>query len=137
MYYWYKFFTYLFLPFAPIYLYLRKVKKKEDPDRYVEKISRISLPRGDGFLIWFHVASVGELMSILPLIEHLENEKKINKILITSITLSAGNIVKKQFTKYTKITHQFLPLDIAVLTNKFLDHWKPNLSIFLILLVSN
>jgi len=131
MYYWYKFFTYLFLPFSPIYLYLRKVKKKEDPDRYIEKISRISLPRGDGFLIWFHVASVGELMSILPLIEHCENEKKINKILITSITLSAGNIVKKQFTKYTKITHQFLPLDIAILTNKFLDHWKPNLSIFI------
>ena len=130
MYYWYKFFTYLFLPFSPLYLYLRKIKKKEDPDRYLEKLSKISLQRGDGFLIWFHVASVGELISILPLIEHCINQKKINKILITSITLSSGNLVKKKFINFPKINHQFLPLDIPIFTNKFLDHWKPNLSIF-------
>ena len=130
MYYWYKFFTYLFLPFAPLYLYLRKIKKKEDPDRYLEKLSKTSLVRDDGFLIWLHVASVGELMSILPLIEYCINQKKINKILITSITLSSGNLVKKKFTNYPKISHQFLPLDIPTFTNKFLDHWKPNLSIF-------
>ena len=49
-----------FTPFAPIYLYFRKVKKKEDPVRFKEKLSKINLPRDDGFLIWFHVASVGE-----------------------------------------------------------------------------
>ena len=71
MYFWYKLVTYLFYPFASFFLFSRKLKKKEHPIRYKEKLSQISTPRDDGFLIWFHVASVGEAMSILPLIENL------------------------------------------------------------------
>ena len=131
MYFWYKFITYLFYPFAPIYLYFRKLRKKENPNRYEEKLSKITIKRGNGFLIWFHVASVGEAMSILPLIENCVEEQKINKILVTSITLSSGKILEKRFNNNPKINHQFLPLDIISLINKFLDHWKPNLSIFI------
>ena len=131
MYFWYRFFTYLFYPFAPIYLYFRKIRKKEDSISYREKLSKIEISREEGFLIWFHVASVGEAMSILPLIESCMEEKKINKILLTSITLSSGKILKKRFNQNVKVIHQFLPLDISVWTNKFLDHWKPNLSIFI------
>ena len=131
MYFWYKLFTYLFYPFAPIYLYFRKLRKKEDTKRYKEKLSKINIFRDEGFLIWFHVASVGEAMSILPLIESCIQEKKINKTLITSITLSSGKILEKRFSQNPKIIHQFLPLDVPILTNKFLDHWKPNLSIFI------
>jgi len=131
MYFWYRFFTYLFYPFAPIYLYFRKIKKKEDSISYKEKLSRIETAREEGFLIWFHVASVGEAMSILPLIESCIEEKKIDKILLTSITLSSGKILKKRFSQNVKVFHQFLPLDIPIWTNKFLDHWKPNLSIFI------
>ena len=86
MHFWYKLFTYLFYPFAPIYLLFRKLRKKEDSIRYREKLSKINIIRGDGFLIWFHVASVGEAMSILPLIDNCIQEQKINKVLITSIT---------------------------------------------------
>ena len=131
MYFWYKFFTYLFYPFAPFYLYFRKLRKKEDFIRYKEKLSKINIPRDNGFLIWFHIASVGEAMSILSLIESCLEEKKIDKILLTSITLSSGKILEKKFSQNTKVIHQFLPLDIPVLTKKFLDHWKPNLSIFI------
>jgi len=131
MHFWYKFFTYLFYPFAPIYLYFRKLRKKEDSSRYKEKLSKINTPRGEGFLIWFHVASVGEAMSILPLIENCVEEQKINKILVTSITLSSGKILEKRFNQNVKTIHQFLPLDIPILTNKFLEHWRPNLSIFI------
>ena len=131
MYFCYKFFTYLFYPFAPIYLYCRRLRKKEHTIRYGEKLSRINIPRDDGFLIWFHIASVGEAMSILPLIENCLEEKKIDKILLTSITLSSGKILEKRFNQNTKVIHQFLPFDIPILTNKFLNHWKPNLSIFI------
>ena len=131
MYFWYRFFTYLFYPFAPIYLYFRKVRKKEDTIIYKEKLATIKIAREEGFLIWFHVASVGEAMSILPLIESCMKEKKIDKILLTSITLSSGKILEKKFSQNTKVIHQFLPLDIPVLTKKFLEHWKPNLSIFI------
>ena len=131
MYFWYRFFTYLFYPFAPIYLYFRKIRNKEDPIRYKEKLSKITLPRGEGFLVWLHVASVGEAMSILPLVNSIIKEKKIDKILLTSITLSSGNILEKRFKENLKVNHQFLPLDITLLTNKFLNHWKPNLCILI------
>ncbi len=131
MYFWYRFFAYLFYPFAPLYLYFRKIRKKEDPVRYKEKLSKINKTRGEGFLIWFHVASVGEAMSILPLIDSCVKEKKIDRILITSITLSSGKILEKRFSNNSKINHQFLPLDITPLINRFLKHWKPNLTVLI------
>ena len=95
------------------------MRKKEDSIRYKEKLSKIKISREKGFLIWFHVASVGEAMSVLPLIYACIEEKKINKILITSITLSSGKILEKKFSHNPKVTHQFLTLDVVVLTNKF------------------
>jgi len=131
MYFLYKLLTYLFYPFASIYLRVRKLKNKEDKVRYIEKLSKINIKRSEGFLIWFHVASVGEAMSILPLIENCIENEKISTILITSITLSSGKILAKRYNNNSKIIHQFLPLDVPTFTKKFLDHWKPNLSIFI------
>ncbi len=131
MYFWYKLLTYLFYPFAPFFLFLRKLKKKEHSIRYKEKLSQINTPRGEGFLIWFHVVSVGEAISILPLIENFEQDEKIKRILITSITVSSAEVLKKKFNKNTKVIHQFLPLDIPKFVKKFLKHWSPNLSIFI------
>jgi len=131
MFFWYKFLSYLFYPFSHFFLFLRKLKKKEHKDRYSEKIAKIKIKRRDGFLIWLHVASVGEAMSILPLIENLETEEKVNTILITSITLSSGQILEKKYNNNKKIIHQFLPLDVPFFVDKFLNHWSPNLSIFI------
>jgi len=131
MYFYYKIFTYLFYPLAPLYLIIRRLKKKEDDKRYKEKLGITNIPRGDGYLVWFHVASVGEAMSILPLIDKCIQEIKINKILITSVTLSSGKVLEKKYNQNLKVIHQFLPLDIKILTNKFLNYWKPNLSIFI------
>tara|TARA_Y100000590_G_scaffold56023_1_gene58727 strand:+ start:3128 stop:4399 length:1272 start_codon:yes stop_codon:yes gene_type:complete len=131
MYFWYKFFTYLIYPFSTFYLFIRILNKKEDPKRYKEKLSKINIRRDDGFLVWFHVASVGEAMSILPLIENFENEKNVKKILITSITLSSAQILEKKYNYSKKIVHQFLPLDIPIFVNKFLNYWNPNLAIFI------
>ena len=131
MYFWYKLLTYLFYPFANIYLILRKLKKKEHSTRYKEKLSKITLEKEKGLLIWFHVASVGEGLSILPLVKILEKEEKVKSILITSITLSSSEVLKKKINQSKKIIHQFLPLDIPVFIDKFLNHWQPDLSIFI------
>ena len=130
MQYWYKLITCLFYPFVPIYLFLRKLNNKEHPTRYKEKMSQTNFSRDKGFLVWFHVASVGEAMSILSLIENFERDEKINRILITTITLSSSQILQKKFAQSKKIVHQFLPLDISTFVKKFLNHWSPNLSIF-------
>ena len=128
---WYKFFTYLFYPFSFIYLLFRILNKKEHPKRYKEKLSKINIKRDEGFLIWFHVASVGEAMSILPVIENFENDKNIKKILITSITRSSAQVLEKKYSYSKKIIHQFLPLDVPIFVNKFLNYWNPNLAIFI------
>ena len=61
----------------------------------------------------------------------MKRKKKVNKILITTITLSSSQVLQKKFAKNSRVIHQFLPLDIPVFVNKFLDHWSPDLSIFI------
>ena len=114
---------------SPIIILIRLLKKKEHPIRFKEKFCFFSKKRGQGKLIWFHGASVGEILSIIPLIEKLEKNKNINKILITSSTLSSSNIFLK--FKFKKTIHQFFPIDSNFYTKKFIEYWKPSLAIFI------
>mgnify|MGYP001334416235 FL=1 len=114
---------------SPILIYFRILKNKEHKTRYKEKFSVASKKRIKGNLIWFHGASVGEIQSIIPLIENYEKDKTINQILITSSTLSSSKILEK--FKFKKTIHQFYPLDHIYITSKFLRYWKPNIAIFI------
>ena len=114
---------------SPLIILIRLLKKKEHPIRFKEKYCFFSKKRGQGKLIWFHGASVGEILSIIPLIEKLEKNKNINKILITSSTLSSSNIFLK--FKFKKTIHQFFPIDSNFFTKKFIEYWKPSLAIFI------
>ena len=68
----YKLLTNVVCFFAPIILKLRIYRKKEDENRYTEKLCIIKKKRTAGKLVWFHAASVGELMSIIPILEKFE-----------------------------------------------------------------
>ena len=114
---------------SPIIIIFRILKKKEDPKRFFEKIGKFSKKNINSNLIWFHGSSVGEILSIIPLIEKLEKRKNIKKILITSNTLSSAKIIKK--IKLKKTFHQFFPLDTEFLVEKFLNHWKPKAVFFI------
>ncbi len=109
---------------SPAILIYRILNKKEHPTRCLEKIGFFNKKRNKGKLIWFHGSSVGEILSIIPLIEKLEREKYIKQILLTSNTLSSANVFKK--IKLKKTIHQFLPVDSNYITNRFLDYWKPS-----------
>jgi len=130
MYFWYKFVTYLLSPLANIYLIFRKFKNKEHILRYKEKLAHTEIDRPEGFLVWCHMASVGEAISIIPLIESFEKDEKIKSVLLTTLTLSSADVIKKKINHNKKVIHQFAPLDIPIAVNKFLKHWSPNLSIF-------
>ena len=119
----------ILLLFSPIIIFYRILKNKEDKFRVKEKFCFFSKKRGVGKLVWFHGSSVGEIMSIIPIIMKYDNDKSINKILVTSSTLSSANILNK--IKFKKTIHQFYPVDHFFFSKKFLDYWRPNISIFL------
>jgi 3-deoxy-D-manno-octulosonic-acid transferase len=114
---------------SPAIISFRIFKNKEHRSRYKEKFGFSSAERIDGKLIWFHGASVGEILSIIPLVKNYEKDKSINQILITSSTLSSSKIIKK--FKLKKTIHQFYPLDHIFITQKFLKYWKPNIAIYI------
>ncbi len=115
--------------FSPIIFICRILNKKEDTKRLSEKFSFSFKNKNHGKLIWFHGASVGEIMSVIPLIKYYENKKSIKQILVTSTTVSSSKILKKFNLK--KTTHQFFPIDHIYFTNKFLEYWKPSIAIFI------
>jgi 3-deoxy-D-manno-octulosonic-acid transferase len=125
----YRLLACLILILSPIILIIRLLKKKEDPKRFKEKFCFFSEKKNKGKLIWFHGASVGELQSIVPLIEKLDKNKKINQILITSNTLSSSKIINK--FKFKKVIHQFFPIDVNFFSKKFLNYWKPSIVFFI------
>ena len=125
----YRLLTNIVLLISPLIIIYRIIKKKEHPIRCLEKIGIFSKIRKRGKLIWFHGSSVGEILSVMPLVESLEKEKYVDQILLTSNTLSSANVFKK--FKLKKTIHQFFPIDSNFITNKFLNYWKPS-AIFII-----
>ena len=113
---------------SPIILLIRILRKKENIKSLKEKFSFNSKRRVNGKLIWFHGASVGEVLSIIPIIKHYEKDKSIKQILVTSSTLSSLKVIKK--FNFKKTIHQFYPIDHFIFNNKFINYWKPSLSIF-------
>lgn len=127
MYFIYGILTNILFLFSPIVFLFRILKKKEDINRFQEKFCIYS-KKNFQQTIWFHAVSVGELMSIIPVVKKLEKNRKIKKIIITSSTISSAKVFKKQ--KFKKTIHKFFPLDTDFLTKKFINVWKPQVAIF-------
>jgi|TARA_B110000211_G_C14042143_1_gene537239 3-deoxy-D-manno-octulosonic-acid transferase len=125
----YRILTVILYPFLIILIYLRIFFKKEDPLRFKEKIFSSGFNAGrrtKSKLVWFHAASMGELKSILPLIEELNKNNNDLEFLITTVTLSSSNLARDELRKFNNAHHRFLPIDIEFLIKKFLLLWKPS-----------
>ena len=130
----YRVVTTIIYPILFIFIYLRILLKKEDPKRYKEKIliSNFNIKRNNQKkLIWFHAASIGELKSIIPIINQLNIKNQNLQFLITTTTLSSSNLAKIEFKEFNNVEHRFLPFDVPFLIDKFLYLWKPD-KIFLV-----
>ena len=124
----YNFFLFLLILISPIIVLIRIFLGKEDQKRFKEKYGFFAKNNKPNETIWMHGASVGEILSIIPIIRKFEGDKKIKRILITSSTTSSSHILSK--FEFKKTVHQFYPFDLNYLTKRFINHWKPKLAIF-------
>ena len=130
----YRILTKITFPLLFILIFFRIFLKKEDSVRYKEKIFSSSFDvkkNNNKKLIWFHAASIGELKSIIPIIQRLNLYLKNFEFLVTTNTLSSSKIADLEFKKFTNVSHRFFPYDVDFLINKFLMLWKPDF-IFLV-----
>ena len=129
MFFFYRILANLIFLFSPLVILIRLLKKKEHPRRFKEKFSINTKKKISGKLIWFHGASVGEILSVIPLIEKLEKKNSIKQILVTSNTIGSSKVLSN--LKLKKTIHQFFPIDTNHHSNKFLNYWKPSVAIFI------
>jgi len=115
-----------FTPFARVMLRRRLAAGKEHPARLTEKLGHAGVPRPAGSLVWVHAASVGETLSILPLVERLTLGG--HHVLLTSGTVTSAELAAARLPKGA--IHQFAPLDLPAVVRRFLDHWRPDLALF-------
>lgn len=113
-------------PFMGPFLRFRASRGKEDRQRRYERYGYPSADKPNGPIIWFHAASVGESMAVIPLLEHV-NELGINAIMTTG-TVTSAHIVRGRLPKGAY--HQYVPLDLKPALERFLDHWIPDAAIF-------
>lgn len=121
----YRALTHWGTPLAGPFLRWRLRREKEDPHRIEERRGVPSRPRPPGPLIWVHAASVGEILSILSLIERIH--ARGIAVLLTSGTVTASRIAEQRLPP--GVVHQFVPLDVPKFVMSFFDHWRPNLAL--------
>ncbi|MBI1393741.1 MAG: 3-deoxy-D-manno-octulosonic acid transferase [Alphaproteobacteria bacterium] len=115
-------------PIARLALARRLAAGKEDPDRIAERHGECATPRPAGALIWIHGASVGESLSVLPLVERFRRERPGASFLVTTGTITSARLMAERLP--AGAIHQFAPLDHPVFVRRFLDHWRPDAAIF-------
>lgn len=119
----YRIFSDLAGPFLKLWLIVRAKHGKEDPQRLSERFGLASLPRPAGRLVWIHAASVGESLSVLPLITAIIDQGWC--VVLTTSTMTSIDVIKDRLP--VGAVHQFAPLDRHAWIKSFLNHWRPEL----------
>ncbi|MDA9146938.1 3-deoxy-D-manno-octulosonic acid transferase, partial [bacterium] len=128
MYFLYNILTNLAIIISPVIIIYRILNGKEDIKRVGEKFCIYSQKKTNK-KIWIHAASVGELMSVAPIIKRLEKNKKVKNILLSTSTTSSAKIFKK--LRFKKTSHVYFPLDNKYIVKRFIKYWSPELAIFI------
>ena len=115
-------------PAAPLLLGGRARRGKEDAARLGERTGHASLPRPDGPLVWLHAVSVGEGVSLLPLVERIRSERPAVALLVTSGTRTSAELLSQRLP--AGAIHQYAPIDAPGAVARFLDHWRPQVGLF-------
>ena len=105
---------------------------KELPGRLAERRGVDPSLRPDGQLVWLHAASVGETLSLLPLLDALYQADPTLQLLLTTGTVNAQHLALQRLAGNglrQRVQCRFIPLDLPRWINRFLDHWQPDLAV--------
>jgi 3-deoxy-D-manno-octulosonic-acid transferase len=122
----YRALSVLATPFAPLLLARRLSRGKEHRTRVSERRGESTVARPPGPLVWVHGASVGELASAVPLIERIR-ARNLN-LLVTTGTVTSAGVAEQRLSR--GVIHQFVPLDAPRFVRRFIQHWQPDLALF-------
>jgi 3-deoxy-D-manno-octulosonic-acid transferase len=115
-------------PLVPGLLARRAAHGKEEAGRMREKLGHAGLARPAGALVWLHGASVGESLSLLPVVQGLLARRPGLAVLVTSGTVASAQIMAQRLP--AGALHQYAPLDAPSAARRFMDHWRPDLAVF-------
>lgn len=107
------------------YIKKRMHNGKEDAKRFNERMGRPTMKRPEGKLIWFHGASVGESLSMLPLINKLLEQYPDAHIMVTTGTVTSADLMGKRLPE--RAFHQYVPIDNPKFVTRFIRSWQPDL----------
>lgn len=123
----------LLIPLVAVWLWYRRLRGREDATRFAERLGHASQLRPQGPLVWVHGASVGEVMSTLPVLRHLRSKRPDINLLLTTGTTTGMRMLSQhapQLPGTGAVVTQYVPLDTPWATKRFMAHWHPTLSIF-------
>src|SRR4051794_29428560 len=83
-------------PLVRGHLERRRGPGKAHPQRWPERPGVDDSGRPDGLLIWIHAASVGESLSILPLLDGLLQVRPDLRFLVTTGTVTSAALMAKR-----------------------------------------
>lgn len=110
------------------YINKRKENGKEDVKRFNERTGRPLLKRPEGKLIWLHGASVGESVSMLPLIQRVLETYPDAHVMVTTGTVTSADVMNKRLPE--RAFHQFIPIDNPIFTTRFVKYWHPDVALW-------
>jgi 3-deoxy-D-manno-octulosonic-acid transferase len=120
--------TWPLAPLAIVYLERRRKRGKEDARRFRERRGVPGAVRPQAPLLWIHAASVGEATAVLALIERLLQVRPALEILVTTGTVTSAHLLENRLPPRAR--HQFVPVDLPQWVARFLDHWRPDLALW-------
>lgn len=124
----YKVASWLASPLIALYLRRRRAQGREHPERFGERFGYAGVERPPGELLWCHAASVGEAVSVLPLLERFKAAQPDWTVLLTTGTVSSAGLVASRAKDI--LIHQFVPVDQPDAVNRFLDYWQPSAALW-------
>lgn len=121
----------LLAPLLLLHLAQRARRGKEIAARLPERRG-LGAARPPGRLFWLHAASIGETLSVLPVLEAMAAEDAALEFLVTTGTVTSAEMLARRLPPALapRLRHRFVPLDVPAWAARFLDGWRPDAGAF-------